>query len=127
MIIYFDGVCGLCNGFVDFILKVDKKELFKFSPLQSEYAQTHLPTEYTSDLKTIVVTIDGKNYKKARAVIEVMKRLPPPYNSLGIFKGLPERVLNGIYDQVAKNRYKIFGKKESCRIPTPEERSRFLT
>lgn len=127
MVIYFDGVCGLCNGFVDFIMKVDKKHLFKFSPLQSEYAKSHLPPEFTSDLKTIVVSIDGINFKKAKAVIEVFKRLPPPFNTLGIFNGLPESVLNRIYDQVAENRYKLFGKKESCRLPTPEERALFLT
>lgn len=125
-VIYFDGVCGLCNGFVDFIMKIDHKARFKFSPLQSEYAKAHLPPEYTANLDSVVVQLDGKMLRKSRAVIAIMKKLGGPWALAGAFGVLPEGILNRGYDLVAEYRYKIFGKKESCRLPTPDERARFV-
>ncbi len=125
-VIYFDGVCGLCNGFVDFILKIDHKGIFKFSPLQSEYAKTSLPPEYTQNLDSVVVSIDGKTLRKSKAVMAALKKLGGFWGFVSLAGILPEAILNKVYDQVAENRYKIFGKKESCRLPTPEERERFL-
>jgi predicted DCC family thiol-disulfide oxidoreductase YuxK len=125
-VIFFDGVCGLCNGFVDFILKIDREGKFKFSPLQSEYAKTTLPPAYTSDLDSVVVQLDGKTLRKSKAVFAVLKKLGGVWGIAGMFGGLPEGFLNKAYDLVAEHRYKIFGKKESCRLPTPEERARFV-
>lgn len=125
-VIYFDGVCGLCNGFVDFIMKIDRKALFKFSPLQSEYAKASLPIEYTNDLDSVVVQVDGKTLRKSKAVLAVMKKLGGPWAIAGAFGVLPEGLLNKAYDLVAENRYKMFGKKDSCRLPTPDERTRFV-
>jgi predicted DCC family thiol-disulfide oxidoreductase YuxK len=125
-IIFFDGVCGLCNGFVDFILQIDSKKIFKFSPLQSEYAQKNLPQEYTQSLDSVVVVIDGKILKKGEAVMAVFNRLGGAWKILALTGMLPKSLMDSGYDLVASNRYKLFGKKETCRIPTPEERARFI-
>lgn len=125
-IIYFDGICGLCNGFVDFVMKIDKQGMFHFSPLQSEYAKHHLPSEYVRDLDSVVVQINNETYRKSRAVFQVLKELGGAWGTLSVFKVLPEGFTNWAYDLVATNRYKIFGKKETCRLPTAEERARFL-
>lgn len=126
-VIFFDGVCGLCNGFVDFIMKIDKKQKFYFSPLQSEYAQTQLPKDLTLDLKSVVFMKDNKLLTKSKAVIAVLNEIGGVWKFANAGKILPESLLNGAYDLVAENRYKIFGKKDSCRLPTPEERGRFVT
>ena len=125
-IIYFDGVCGLCNGFVDFIMKFDRNAVFKFSPLQSEYAKSTLPAEFIQDLDSVVVQIDGKTLRKSKAVFAVLKKLGGIWSLAGAFGVLPENFLNKAYDLVAENRDKIFGKKDSCRLPTPDERARFV-
>lgn len=125
-IIFFDGLCGLCNGFVDFMLKVDKKGIFSYSPLQSEYAAGVLPQDLREDLKTVVVMIDGKIYKKSQAIQKIFEALGGGWSLIGKNHLIPSSLLNVAYDVVASNRYKIFGKKDSCRLPTPEERARFL-
>ncbi len=125
-VIYFDGVCGLCNGFVDFIMKIDKNSVFHFSPLQSEHAKNTLPAEFVQDLDSVVVQIDGKTLRKSKAVFAVLKKLGGVWGMASIAGVLPESFLNRAYDMVAENRYKMFGKKETCRLPSPEERARFL-
>ena len=116
----------MCNGFVDFIMKFDRNAVFKFSPLQSEYAKSTLPAEFIQDLDSVVVQIDGKTLRKSKAVFAVLKKLGGIWSLAGAFGVLPENFLNKAYDLVAENRYKIFGKKDSCRLPTPDERARFV-
>lgn len=125
-VIFFDGVCGLCNGFVDFVIQVDKNQVFKFSPLQSDFAKAHLPEHDISELKSVVLIKNGRTYRKSEAVFEVFKSLGGTWSALSWFKILPQPLRNQGYDLVAKYRYKIFGKKETCRLPTPEERQRFI-
>jgi predicted DCC family thiol-disulfide oxidoreductase YuxK len=125
-IIYFDGVCGLCNGFVDFVMKVDKQGMFHFSPLQSEYAKNNLPPEFVRDLDSVVVQIDGQSFRKSKAVFQVLRELGGAWGILGLLRVLPEGFSNWGYDLVASNRYKIFGKKDTCRLPSADERARFL-
>jgi predicted DCC family thiol-disulfide oxidoreductase YuxK len=126
-IIFFDGVCGLCNGFVDFIIKIDKKKIFLFSPLQGAYASTQLPETMTQDLTSVVLLIDGKTYTKSEAVQKILREIGGIWVLSSIFTVVPRFIQNSIYDQIAKNRYQLFGKKKLCRIPTEEERSRFVT
>ena len=100
--------------------------MFRFSPLQSEYAKNHLAPEYVRTLDSVVVQMDGQTLRKSKAVIAIMKKLGGIWAIAVVFGYLPESFLNGTYDLVAKNRYKIFGKKDACRLPTPEERARFI-
>ncbi len=125
-VIFFDGVCGLCNGFVDFVMRMDKKNIFHFAPLQGEYAAQHLPQSDTSDLSSVVFMSDGKTLRKSHAVLGVFRMLGLPLSLLDVAKVIPQPLLDMIYDWVASNRYRWFGQKDTCRIPTPSERSRFL-
>ena len=125
-IVFFDGYCGLCNGFVDFMMKADKQAQFKFSPLQSEYAKANLTSSDVEDLKSVVVLIDGKTYRKAEGVLKAVSALGGVWKLSAALGILPLGILNLGYNLVAENRYKIFGKSDTCRLPTQEERARFI-
>ncbi len=127
-VILFDGVCNFCNGAINFVMKQDRKGVFRFAPLQSEAGQKLLEQHdlSTKDFDSFVLIDEGKVYKKSSASLKVMSYLPWPWKPAQIFWIIPTPFRNAIYDFVAKNRYKWFGKKEECMIPTPELRKRFL-
>jgi len=126
-VIFFDGVCGLCNRFVDFVLRRDPKGLFLFSPLQGETAARRLDTADIADLKTVVVFDGDRAYRKSAAVIRVLGRLGGFWRAAaGLMWIVPRPIRDLGYSWIANNRYAIFGKKETFRLPTAEERSRFL-
>jgi predicted DCC family thiol-disulfide oxidoreductase YuxK len=127
-VILFDGVCNFCNGAINFVLKQDKKGVFRFAPLQSEAGrrllqQYNLPTE---EFESFVLIDQGKVYKKSNAALRVMNKLPWYWKESQIFRLIPTIFRDAIYDFIARNRYKWFGKKDQCMVPTPEMRSRFL-
>ena len=127
-VILFDGVCNFCNGAINFVLKQDKKSVFRFAPLQSEAGrrllqQYNLPTE---EFESFVLIDLGKVYKKSNAALRVMNKLPWYWKESQIFRLIPTIFRDAIYDFIARNRYKWFGKKDQCMVPTPEMRSRFL-
>jgi predicted DCC family thiol-disulfide oxidoreductase YuxK len=127
-IILFDGVCNLCNGAVTYIIKRDKKNVFKFAALQSEIGQ-QLISKFNIDTSKVdsIIFIDGeKHYTKSSAVLHIAKQLSGAYPLLFGFMVVPKFIRNSVYDYIAKNRYKWFGKKESCMIPTVELKSKFL-
>jgi predicted DCC family thiol-disulfide oxidoreductase YuxK len=125
-IIYFDGVCNLCNGFVDFVIQRDKEHLFYFAPIQGKSALEKL-SHQDLGLDTVVYYDHGQVYKKSSAVLKIARELGAGYRFFStIASALPVPILNFFYDFVAQNRYLFFGKKESCRLPTPEERKLFL-
>ena len=128
-IILFDGVCNLCDSAVQFIIKHDKKDVFRFVSLQSDLGQKiikHIGID-TSKLDSIIF-YDPNNgyYHKSQAIFKMAKYLGGIYSCLNIFSILPKGISNVVYDFIAKNRYKWFGKKESCLIPTTELQSKFL-
>lgn len=126
-IIFFDGVCGLCNSFVDIIFKADKKGVFRFSPLQGETAKKYLSKQPEEPGEWSIVYIDENNiYEQSDATLTILERLGGIWGLLSIFSFLPRGFRNYIYRFVAVNRYKIFGKRDTCRIPTEEEKARFL-
>lgn len=125
-VIFFDGVCGLCNGFIDFVMKIDKDQKFHFSPLQSDYARNNLPEEMTRDLKTVVYKDGDQISMKSDAVLKILKEIGGVWGLASAGRILPGTLRDSAYEMIAENRYKIFGKKETCRLPTPEERSRFV-
>lgn len=127
-IILFDGVCNFCNYWVNFVLKRDHKNLFLFAPLQSKAGQ-ELLTKFnlsTTDFDTFIL-INGDSFQtKSDAAISIASNLSGWSKVLLIGKIIPRFLRNFIYDLIAKNRYKIFGKRESCRVPTSEEKEKFL-
>lgn len=127
-IILFDGVCNLCNSTVQTIIKNDTKSLFRFAPLQSEIGRQIINERGidTENLDSVILIEPGvAYYHKSTAAIEIAKHLKK-YSWLRFFKPLPESFRDLVYDFIANNRYKWFGKKESCMIPTPELEDLFL-
>lgn len=128
-IILFDGVCNLCNNAVNFIIEHDKKDVFRFASLQSEIGK-ELTSKRGIDPKVIdsIVLIEpGVAYfQKSTAALEISKDLSGGYSFLSYLSIFPEVIRNGIYDLIANNRYKWFGKKDACMIPTRELKAKFL-
>ncbi len=127
-LIVFDGVCVLCNGFVQFVLRYDKAAHFKFLTAQSErgealYAQLGLKH---GDYDTNLVFLDGKLYQKLDAFLAVMQQLGWPWRVFMPVKYLPQQVKDWLYDRIARNRYQLFGKRERCMVPDPSVKLRFL-
>ncbi|QHA94242.1 DUF393 domain-containing protein [Bacillus sp. N1-1] len=126
-IILFDGVCNLCNGLVKFMFKYDKKAVFSFASLQSETAEILLKKAGLTEVPDSVIVIkEGKALVKSEAALSIIKQLGGLFKLLLVFRLFPRSIRDRIYDEVAKRRYKWFGKKESCMIPTKEQRKRFL-
>jgi predicted DCC family thiol-disulfide oxidoreductase YuxK len=127
-IILFDGVCNFCNSSINFVIDHDPEKHFKFAPLQSEIGQEIL-TKFHKDIKdfdSVILLKDNQLFQKSEAALEITKHLSGLWKYLSIFGILPTFFLNFFYDIVAKNRYRIFGKSDSCRMPTLELRERFL-
>ncbi len=127
-IILFDGVCNLCNGAVQFVIKNDKKKLFRFAALQSE-AGIELSKKYqfpTDSMKTFILITNNKYFTRSTAALNVGKMLGGILALGYVFIIVPTVIRDGIYNWIARNRYRWFGKKDTCMIPTPELRERFL-
>lgn len=122
-LILFDGVCNLCNSTVNFIIRNDKKNLFKFSSLQSEIG---IPYLRNSNLESILYIRNHQVLNKSTAALYIAKDLGFPYAGLFIFYYLPTSWRDSIYNFIAKNRYRWFGKKDQCQIPTAETKKKFI-
>jgi len=127
-IVLFDGVCNLCSGSVQFIIKRDAKEVFKFASLQSTFGQQQLDNfKIDKNLLHSIILLRGEQFfQRSDAALEIAKQLSGAWPVLYVFKILPRFVRDGIYNLIARNRYRLFGKKDSCWIPTPELKERFL-
>ena len=126
-IILFDGVCNLCSNTVRFVIKRDRKDLFKFASLQSgvgqELAQKHgIP----SNTNSFILIEKGKVYTQSTGALKVASKLSGPLRLLAIFIIVPPIIRNAVYNLIAGNRYKWFGKKNECWIPTPSLKNKFL-
>ncbi|WP_372975327.1 thiol-disulfide oxidoreductase DCC family protein [Muriicola sp.] len=128
-IILFDGVCNLCNRSVQFVIRRDKKDLFRFAALQSE-AGERLVRERgidTSKVDSIILIEPGvAYYVKSEAALRIARSLSGIWPILGIFLWLPDKLRDVFYDLIARNRYRIFGKQDACMVPSPELRKKFL-
>ncbi len=127
-ILLFDGVCNLCNGLVQWIIKQDHKEIFRFTSLQSEAGRALLLRAglRPDAMDTVVLYDQGRAYVKSDAALRIAARLDRPWSWLAIFGNLPRGWRDPLYDYVARNRYRWFGRREACMVPTPALRSRFL-
>jgi len=128
LLILFDGVCNLCNSSIQFIIKRDTKNHFVFASLQSKIAQEILTSfgEDPQKLDSIVLFENGKLYKKSTAALRIAKKLKGFWKSLYMFMIVPKFIRNLVYSIIAKNRYKWFGKQESCWLPNPDLKAKFL-
>jgi len=127
-VLLFDGVCNLCNASVQWILKRDRKGIFKFAALQSDTGQMLLRQFGLSekDFDTVVLVADGRIFTRSDAALEIVQRIGGMWSLLAVFKIIPRSIRDTIYDWVARNRYRWFGKKEECMLPRPEWRERFV-
>jgi predicted DCC family thiol-disulfide oxidoreductase YuxK len=128
-LILFDGVCNLCNASVQYVIKHDKNNVFMFAPLQGETGQLIIEKYQIDTAKTdsILLYTEGKGIVyKSTAALKIAGKLGFPRNLLQVFLVIPPIIRNWVYDYVAKNRYKWFGKQENCMIPTKNLNSKFL-
>ncbi|MCC6321263.1 MAG: thiol-disulfide oxidoreductase DCC family protein [Phycisphaerales bacterium] len=129
-LVLFDGVCNLCNGCVRWIVKRDRSAVFRFAPMQSGAARRALeaagvPTASPQPDSIIVIDADGV-HTRSDSAIAIARRLGFPWSLARVGRVLPRSVRDWLYDRVARNRYRLFGKAGTCMVPTPELRSRFL-
>ncbi len=133
VIVLYDGVCGLCNRLVCFVLRRDTRDQFRFASLQSSFARDTLTHHgiNSADLNTVYVLADQggarqRLLEKSAAILEIASCLGGPWKAAGVLRLLPRSLADGLYDLVARHRYQIFGKYETCPLPTVAERGKFL-
>lgn len=128
-VVLFDGVCNLCNGFVNFLIDRDPGERLAFAALQSDagqrlLAEAGLPAD---SLQSVVVVDAGRTFTRSTAALRILRRLGGPWSVLALpALAVPRPLRDVVYDWIARKRYGWFGRQELCRIPTPELRRRFL-
>ena len=128
-VVFFDGVCNLCSESVQFIIKNDRNNVFKFSSLQSEFAQKTLSNKNIKEIstsRTIILLSNNNTYAKSGAVLRIARLLRFPLNLLFIFIIVPPFIRNAVYDYISNNRYRWFGKKQECWIPNETLKSKFI-
>ena len=127
-IVLFDGVCNLCNSSVQFIIKKDKKKQFRFASLQGNFGQAFLKkhTLPADNFNSFILLEDDKIYSRSTGALRMMKHLGGVWSLSYGFIILPKFIRDSVYNWVARNRYKWFGKKDSCMLPTPDLKERFL-
>jgi predicted DCC family thiol-disulfide oxidoreductase YuxK len=127
-LLLFDGVCNLCNAYVQWVLKRDKKGIFRFAALQSEAGQTVLWAKGLSGQKmdTVILAVGNDIFSRSDVALEIVRRLGFPWSLLYVFKWVPRPIRDAVYNWVARNRYRWFGRREECMLPRPEWRERFL-
>ncbi len=128
-ILLFDGFCNLCDKTVQFIIKEDKRNVFKFAPIQSEYAQRFLIKNklQSESFKTVILIYKNKLYYRSSAILKILILLGGYWKIFAFVMILiPTSIRNFVYNYVAKKRYFWFGKKDQCIIPTPEQKDKFL-
>lgn len=121
-VIFFDGICHLCNGFVDAIITRDKSHFFFFAPLQGTTAESLLTDQDQKKLDTVIYYEAGKIYYRSSAIIKIISALGGKYKLFSLAWAIPSSIRDSIYNLIAKNRYAWFGQREMCRFPSPDER-----
>ena len=126
-IIFFDGVCAMCNTFVNLALRIDRRKIFLFAPLQGSTARELLPPLSDDPREWSMIYLDERGiHDQLDASLEVYRRLGGPWFFLSLLRYIPHFIRDPLYRILARNRYRWFGRKEQCRIPTEAERQRFL-
>ncbi len=127
-VVLFDGLCNFCDGAVNFTIRHDREKKFRFAPLQSEYGeQMRAKFDIADDVDSIVLIEDGRAYLHSTAALNLLKGLGFPWSLAYVFIVMPAVTRDWFYKLFARYRYKLFGKKDVCMMPTPEIRERFLS
>ncbi len=125
-VVFFDGICHLCNGFVDAVITRDTAHAYLFAPLQGSTAEEVLPLKDREDLDSVVYYESGKLYYRSAAILKILTGLGGVYKFAGLAWIIPGPLRDVLYKLIAKNRYAWFGQRDFCRLPTPEERGYLL-
>jgi predicted DCC family thiol-disulfide oxidoreductase YuxK len=127
-VVIFDGICNLCSWGVKFIIRRDFRNKFLFAPIQSKIGSRLLLNHgiQTENIESFLLIKDGKQYTKSDAVLEIVSEFRPGWKFFLIFRCIPKSMRDFAYGVIAKNRYRWFGKKDQCMIPSPEMQVRFL-
>ena len=126
-IVLFDGVCNLCNRSVDFIIRNEKSHKLQFASLQSDVGKSIVNKSGLDEIPdSVMLFVDGELLVRSDAALAISTYLKRPYVYGIIFKYVPKILRDSVYNLIAKNRYRWFGKKETCRVPSADERERFL-
>jgi predicted DCC family thiol-disulfide oxidoreductase YuxK len=128
VLVLFDGVCNLCNGFVQFMIRRDSADRFRFASLQSDFAHQQLRSHGLDPqhLYSLIVVDDRKLYQRSDAVLRIAGYLPGLWPLVKAFQIVPRFIRDGVYKLIASSRYQWFGRQKTCMIPDPSVRSRFL-
>lgn len=124
-VVFYDGECGMCDRSVQWVLAHDPSGIFRFATLQGETARRSLG-EGNQDLRSVVLLDEHGAHRYSSAPLRIMVRLGGVWRLMGLFLAVPAFVRDGVYRFIARHRYKVFGKVDACRIPSPEVRTRFL-
>ena len=127
-VLYFDGVCNLCNGVVQFFIRNDRKQIFRFASLQSKAGERALKTASAAgkEADSVILFMKGNYYVRSEAVLRALMALGGGWRLSGAALVIPGFIRDKVYDLIARKRYSCFGKRESCMIPTPELKARFV-
>ncbi len=127
-IVFFDGVCNLCNGFVQFVIKHEANSHYKFCSLQSEFAAKFFKEKqfFSSGIDSVIVFENNQFYIESEAAFKITNKLKWPYKAAGVLSFIPKFISNFIYKYIAKHRYKIFGKSNFCWVMNEQTNNRFL-
>jgi predicted DCC family thiol-disulfide oxidoreductase YuxK len=127
-IVLFDGVCNFCNASINFVIEHDKHGYFKFAPLQSEIGEKMIAKHQIDTFETdsVILVEDGKAFTHSDAALGIAKHLDGIWSWARVFKVIPRPIRDVAYKFIAKNRYRIFGRRDACMVPTPDVRARFL-
>ena len=125
-IVFFDGVCNFCNGSVNLLLKLDRRHKLRFASLQGETAKEELHPDVLTNFDSIVFLKDGQVFFRSQAVFGILMTIGGLWKLMAIFYIIPICWRDWLYNFIAKNRYKWFGKKEACRLPTEKEKGMML-
>jgi predicted DCC family thiol-disulfide oxidoreductase YuxK len=125
-VVFFDGYCALCSRSMEFLMRHDRAQVLRFSPLQGETARTLLGLQPEGDPDSVVLAMQGSVWHGSDAALRIAWQLGGVWRGLFVLRLVPRPVRDAVYGWVARNRFAWFGRKETCRLPTPSERARFL-
>ena len=125
-ILLFDGLCNLCSGAVQFLIRIDKKAIIHFAPLESGFAKMRIANGVVIKTDSVVYVKGKKMYQKSRAIIEVLNDIGGIWKIVNVMLVFPQGLTDRLYDFIAIRRYRWFGKKDRCMVPGPDSAKRFL-